>query len=136
MGLGSWLKKKSKAEQASPGLSLKHKLAIWWATKWYEDGLKGKKGGEVMEFLKKLQGLRSAILLLFLLAEGVCRAFGLEAGPLFAILHGLFGSLQWTPDAQTTELASQVVVVVSGVWFACQRAMAWYKQHYGSGAGK
>ena len=131
MGLG-WLKKKSKAEEASPGLPLKFKVAIWWATKWFNDGLKGKKGGEVMEFLKKLQGLRSAILLLFLLAEGVCRAFGFEAGPLFAILRGLFGSLQWTPDAQTTELASQAVVVVSGVWFAYQRGIAWYKQHYGS----
>lgn len=132
MGLFGKKKASPRPETPDAKLGLKEKLAVWFISGWIKDGLEGKKGKGVMESLKKINGLRSAILLALLLGEGAAKATGHDAGPLFGVLHGVLGSLGWAADAQTVDLASQGVVGVVGLWAIYGRAKAWYASHYGA----
>lgn len=128
--MGLFGKKKPASDE--PKIGIKEKLVVWFISKWIKDGLEGKKGTGVMESLKKINGLKSAILLALLLGEGAAKATGHDAGPLFGVLHGVLGSLGWSADAQTVDLASQGVVGAVGLWAIYGRAKVWYAQHYGA----
>jgi hypothetical protein len=73
----------------------KRDLAIWYAVKWYKDGLKGKKGSQMKSVLSSVDGYKSAIIALVLLAEAAARQFGFEAGPVFGMIHALFAGFGW-----------------------------------------
>lgn len=109
---------------------VKSKFAIWYATKWYRDGIAGKKGEAVKDLLSKASGARSAIVLLVLIAEGLAKAGGFETGPVFGIVYGLFSSLGWDVQSVKTTVGVDPVLLGTyafGLYFAAKRIIAWAK---------
>jgi len=77
-------------------------------------------------YLKKLEGVRSAIMALVLLLEVLSKAFGLEAGPVFTILHLAFTALGWNPaDANTLFDPALVGSAILTLYVTTRRVVAW-----------
>lgn len=108
--------------------SIVRKLAIKYVSDWFKDGLVGKKGASAMKVLSKLQGFRTGIMALALLAEVIARTSGHEAGPLFSTLHMVFRAIGWN-EADATSLFDPAVVGTALVtlYVTYQRFSAWLK---------
>lgn len=113
---------------------LKKKIGATLATRVlvgaWKDGIAGKKGSFVKNALQKLSGLRSAILLLFVLVELAAKQFGFEAGPLFTVLRGLFAGIGWDEASAVKEIGIDPALLLTsivGIYTAVQRFRSWLK---------
>jgi hypothetical protein len=113
--------------------SLKGKLARLfakrWVVGWYRDGLEGKEGKGTMGALKKIQGLRTALMALVLLSEALAKASGHDFGPVFAFTHAIFAGFGW--DEKEAGTLFDPAVLASSIftlWAAALRVKSYVKE--------
>ena len=106
----------------SPVKGVKAKFALWFAERMYREALAGEYGEETMTFLKSLSGLRTAILAVFLVIELLAQQFGFSAGPLFGVLHTIFGFLGSADPKEAFGVDPAVVAsAIATLYFAGRR---------------
>lgn len=110
-------------------MGLKQAAATWYVSRWYRRGIEGKEGKQVKNVLSVIgrPGTRTAVVFGVLTIEAVCKGIGFETGPVFGILHGLFGAIGFSEAEAVATIGvdpSQLVVYGIGIYAAAKRVIA------------
>ena len=104
-------------------MGLSEKVGQWWLRRKWRRGLEGKEGADVMNLFRQIQGLRSAIIALLLLAEYIGVQTG-HGGAVLAYTRHVIGALGWSPSEALFD-PTVVGTALLTLWATWRRVQAW-----------
>lgn len=104
-------------------MGLERAVGLWWLRRKWKRGMEGKEGADVKNLLTKIQGLRSAIIALLLLAEYIGMQTG-HGGAVLAYTRDMIAALGWIPKEALFD-PTVVGAALLTLWATWKRFNAW-----------